>query len=80
MKLIYPLSLTFLYLNQLMEPLVLLISVYISSILHSLPNLLIFGLFTDVIAKQYLDLYITVSYNHFGNLKFVSYLTLWLYF
>ena len=56
------------------------ILVPLSSFLLSLPNLLIPGSFSEAISKQYLDIYITVPHNYFGTLKFVSYLTIWLYF
>ena len=45
----------------------LLILAFISILLCSLPNLPISCLFTEDISQQYLDLYITVSHNDFGN-------------
>ena len=42
----------------------------ISSLLHSLSNLSIFGLLAKVSSKQYFYMYINVPHNDFGTLKY----------
>ena len=58
------------------------ISVPISSLMYSILNLIVSGLFAEAISRQYLEFYITVSHSDFKKINFllncmVSFYVLW---